>query len=55
MFATFSIMRQLHELLWYLGEALTLDAARPVHDELAAAQAETELLTGGNPGRARRP
>jgi uncharacterized protein YjbI with pentapeptide repeats len=45
MFAAFSIMRQLHELLWHLGEALTLDAALAVHDELAALRAVTERLT----------
>ena len=28
MFRGFTIMRQLHELLWHLGEALTLPAAR---------------------------
>jgi uncharacterized protein YjbI with pentapeptide repeats len=46
MFAAFTIMRQLHELLWYLSEALALQPARPVHAELRRAQAETERLTG---------
>ena len=29
MFTVFTIVRQLHELLWYLSEALTLQPARP--------------------------
>ncbi|EFL28619.1 putative pentapeptide repeats protein [Streptomyces himastatinicus ATCC 53653] len=47
MFAVFPVMRQLHELLWYLTEALTLPAARPVHDELREALRTTERLTRG--------
>jgi uncharacterized protein YjbI with pentapeptide repeats len=49
MFAAFTIVRQLHELLWYLGEALTLPAAGPLHGELRRALAQTEQLTGGSP------
>ncbi len=49
MFQSFTIMRQLHELLWYLSEALTLPAARPLHGELRAAFEETERLTGSSP------
>jgi len=45
MFAVFSIMRILHELLWYLTEALRLPAAHPLHTELSLALAETEGLT----------
>jgi uncharacterized protein YjbI with pentapeptide repeats len=45
MFAVFLVMRQLHELLWYMGEALMLPAARPLHDELRRAFDETERLT----------
>lgn len=45
MFAVFAIVRQLHELLWYLTEALTLQAARPLHAELRAALDQTERLT----------
>jgi len=45
MFAVFPIMRRLHELLWYLTEALTLHAARPIHGELRLALEETERLT----------
>ena len=33
----FTVMRQLHELAWYLAEALELEAALPVHRELRAA------------------
>jgi uncharacterized protein YjbI with pentapeptide repeats len=46
MFDVFPVMRQLHELLWYLTEALTLAPAAPVHAELRRALAETERLTG---------
>jgi uncharacterized protein YjbI with pentapeptide repeats len=49
MFAVFPIMRQLHELLWYLTEALTLPAALPLHARLRGARAETELLTRRGP------
>jgi uncharacterized protein YjbI with pentapeptide repeats len=49
MFGVFPVMRQLHELLWYLGQALGLPAARPVHGELRALRTETERLTGLGP------
>jgi uncharacterized protein YjbI with pentapeptide repeats len=49
MFAGFTIMRQLHELLWYLSEALTLQPARLLHDELSAVLEQTERLTHGSP------
>ncbi len=45
MFETFGIMRNLHELLWYLSEALTLRQARPLHGELGRALDETKRLT----------
>ncbi|MEU6641796.1 pentapeptide repeat-containing protein [Saccharomonospora sp. NPDC046836] len=45
LFTVFPIMRELRELLWYLGEALTLTAATPLHAELAAARERTEQLT----------
>ncbi|MEU4832541.1 pentapeptide repeat-containing protein [Streptosporangium sp. NPDC023615] len=45
----FPVMRDLHELLWYLTEALTLPAARPIRDDLGAALEETERLTLGGP------
>jgi uncharacterized protein YjbI with pentapeptide repeats len=49
MFAVFTIMRQLHELLWYLTEALARQAARPLHGELRRAFDETELLAQRSP------
>lgn len=49
MFAVYPIMRALHELLWYLSEALTLPAARPVYTELNRALEETERLTHAGP------
>lgn len=49
MFAAFGVMRDLHELLWYLTEALGFDAARSVRAELGRALAETERLTGLGP------
>ncbi|WP_231591465.1 pentapeptide repeat-containing protein [Saccharothrix sp. ST-888] len=45
MFDVFPVMRQLHELLWYLTEALELPAARPVHGDLRRALNDTEQLT----------
>jgi uncharacterized protein YjbI with pentapeptide repeats len=45
MFEVFPIVRDLHELLWYLTEALTLQPARPLHGELSLALEETERLT----------
>ncbi|MFE7899347.1 pentapeptide repeat-containing protein [Streptomyces sp. NPDC057424] len=49
MFDVFPVVRQLHELLWYLTEALTLPAARPVHAELRKILEKTEELTRGTP------
>ncbi|MFF7356755.1 pentapeptide repeat-containing protein [Streptomyces filipinensis] len=45
MLDVFPVVRQLHELLWYLTEALGLPAARPVRPELRRALEETERLT----------
>ncbi|MFE2830917.1 pentapeptide repeat-containing protein [Streptomyces mirabilis] len=45
MFDVFPVVRQLHELLWYLNEALTLAPGRPIHAALRRALAETERLT----------
>jgi hypothetical protein len=50
MFEVFPIMRDLHELLWYLTEALTLRPARPIHGELSLALEDTERLTHHDPG-----
>ncbi|MES9526008.1 pentapeptide repeat-containing protein [Streptomyces capoamus] len=49
MFDVFPVVRQLHELLWYLTEALGLPAARPVRPELRQALEKTERLTRGTP------
>lgn len=43
--AVFPVMRDLHELLWYLAEAMALPEARPLREELARAYEETERLT----------
>jgi uncharacterized protein YjbI with pentapeptide repeats len=45
MYDAFSIMRQLHEMLWYLNEALSLKAANTIHKEVKLALEETERLT----------
>ncbi|MFH9980131.1 pentapeptide repeat-containing protein [Streptomyces sp. NPDC017179] len=50
MFEVFPVVRQLHELLWYMTEALDLGAARPVHGELRRALERTEQLTLLPPG-----
>ncbi|PBC59833.1 oxetanocin A resistance protein [Streptomyces sp. Tue6028] len=49
MFDVFPVVRQLHELLWYLSESLTLPAARPVHTDARRALDETERLTRLSP------
>jgi hypothetical protein len=49
-FAAFGVQRQLHELLWYLTEALALDAAAPLRRELAAVHERTARLTAAGPG-----
>lgn len=45
MFEVFLIMKQLHEMLWYLKEALLQEAARPIKEELINMISETEQLT----------
>jgi uncharacterized protein YjbI with pentapeptide repeats len=42
----FETVRALHELLWYVGAALELQAAAAVHEELRAAFAATDELAG---------
>ncbi|MFC8088539.1 pentapeptide repeat-containing protein [Streptomyces sp. NPDC057301] len=49
MFDVFPVVRQLHELLWYLTEALALPAARPLHADLRRILERTEELTRGTP------
>ncbi|WP_240322566.1 pentapeptide repeat-containing protein [Austwickia chelonae] len=48
MFEVFSVIRQLHELLWYITEALDLPSARPVHKELRKALAHIDGVTRGS-------
>ena len=45
MYQVFTIMRQLHELLWYLSAALALRPAGPVRGELRRALEATRALT----------
>lgn len=45
MFQVFRVMRQLHQLLWYLTQALALRPSRPLRDALE----ETERLTRSDP------
>lgn len=49
MFAVLPVMRQLHELMWYLTEALKLDETRRLHPKLRAALDRTDALAGGTP------
>jgi uncharacterized protein YjbI with pentapeptide repeats len=48
MFDAFHVMRQLHELLWYLTHALTWPAAAPLHTELEDLLDQTEGLSRGS-------
>ncbi len=48
-FRVFGVMRDLHELLWYLGEAAELPAAAPLADQLRRLYAEVDGLTGEDP------
>lgn len=45
MFQVFPLVRQLHELLWYLTQALSLGPARALRGEVRRALEETERLT----------
>ena len=49
MFGVFMAMRQLHELLMYLKEALKLPPAQPLHGELQDALDDLERLTMESP------
>jgi uncharacterized protein YjbI with pentapeptide repeats len=53
MLAVLPIMRQLHELMWYLTEALKLDEAQRLHPELRKALDETDRLAAGTPAELR--
>ncbi|GAA0371254.1 pentapeptide repeat-containing protein [Bacillus horti] len=45
MFELFPIMQQLHEMMYYLHEALELERTRDIHSELRHMLSETEALT----------
>ncbi|MEU6764426.1 pentapeptide repeat-containing protein [Streptomyces sp. NPDC046853] len=49
MFDVFPVMRQLHELLWYLTEAIALPQARPIRAELRSALDKVDGLTRNAP------
>ena len=49
MYDAFPVMHQLHEMLWYLNEAILLKATQPIHKELENAIEETERLSNLNP------
>jgi uncharacterized protein YjbI with pentapeptide repeats len=45
MFDVFPVMRQLHELLWYVTEALALPPAGPIHGDLRRARDDIDRVT----------
>lgn len=47
MFDCFLIMRQLHELLWYLTQAIEQKASSSIKDELISAFDETKIIANG--------
>jgi len=49
MFEVFLIMRQLHEMLWYLTECLSLECAHSIQSELRTILERTEKLTRLSP------
>ncbi|MFD9075540.1 pentapeptide repeat-containing protein [Streptomyces lasiicapitis] len=49
MFAVFPVVRQLHELLWYLSEAVELPAAKGMRGELRRALETVARLADGTP------
>jgi uncharacterized protein YjbI with pentapeptide repeats len=51
MFAVLPVVRLLHELLWYLTEALSWPSARPARAELAQALELTERLSNQGPAQ----
>jgi len=54
MFAVFAVVRDLHEMLWYLAAARALPAAAPLDAELRRAQEATDDLTRAAPVDLRR-
>jgi Uncharacterized low-complexity proteins len=51
MFEVFPIMWQIHELLWFLTDALSREPAKPIRHELLQALQETDELTKLNPDK----
>ncbi|MGA9871756.1 MAG: pentapeptide repeat-containing protein [Rhodococcus sp. (in: high G+C Gram-positive bacteria)] len=51
MFDVFPVMRQLHELLWYLTEAVDASATRRIHGALRQSLNETRALTDHTPAQ----
>lgn len=49
MFEVFPIMQQLHEMLYYLNQALRYEAATPIYQDLQDAYNKTENLTNLGP------
>lgn len=49
MFDVFPIMHQLHEMLWYLNEALSLKVAQSLHSDLLSCLNNSEQLTRLSP------
>lgn len=49
MYKVFIVMRQIHEMLWYLTEALMLHKACDIRDEISSMINETEQLTLSSP------
>lgn len=49
MFSAFLVVQPLHELLWYLAEALALPVTQPFREELATARATIDRLAGSSP------
>ncbi|MGO4533716.1 pentapeptide repeat-containing protein [Leifsonia sp. 2MCAF36] len=49
MFAVFPLMRQVHELLWYVTEALALPAAASLHPALRRIRAEAQSIADAAP------
>ncbi len=53
MFAVFPIVRRLHELLWYLDQALTLPGSAPLRDDLSAHFEHVQRISNGSPEQLR--
>ena len=49
MLRAYDVVRQLHELLWYVTDALCRPAAAPVHPALVAAQASIDAAVDAGP------